>query len=139
MLKQGGFLQVGLVVVGLWIGLPLVVDAETPPETLEITRMEICTSIANKEPQGSAVKFNAGEVSRLYCFTEIVGAKEPTYITHTWYYNDKQIVSIKLAVETRRWRNWSNKTFLPVYKGNWKVEVTDADGKALKSAEFVLE
>lgn len=105
---------------------------------LKVVDAAIATGVENRSPVGAASTFSA-TVGKLYCFTKIVGAKQPTEIKHVWFYNNTEVTSITLPVKAITWRTFSNKIVPAYMKGAWKVEVQSADGNVLKTIEFKVE
>ena len=118
-------------------------DATQPPaEAMEaviaIEEWAIAPTIENRSPQGTAQSFPA-TVGTLYCFSKVIGAKEETSITHTWYCQDREMAEVILPVRSPCWRTWSSKKIIPEWRGSWRVEVTAEDGTLLKSIDFTVE
>jgi hypothetical protein len=107
-------------------------------EPLIVEDAVICMDVIDRIPLEPGLVFSS-DIGRLYCFTRIVGAKTDIEITHNWYYNDRQVASVPLAVRSSNWRTFSSKKILPTYKGNWKVEVLASDGQILKEITFTIQ
>jgi hypothetical protein len=75
-------------------------------------------------------------VGKLYCFTRIVGAKDPAEITHVWYYGDTERARIVLAVDSPNWRTYSSKIIDAHEVGAWQVVVLDSSDNVLDSFRF---
>ncbi|MBI5574504.1 MAG: DUF2914 domain-containing protein [Elusimicrobia bacterium] len=105
---------------------------------LSIADFAFCKSVANREPVDKSEVFSP-EVGKVYFWTVITGAKEPAEVKHIWYYNNKKMFEISLAIKNPRHRTWSNKTIIPEWLGDWKVDVVDVSGNVLKSAIFKIE
>jgi len=112
--------------------------AEVIEEDIMIEEWAIATAIFERSPQGAAQSFPA-TAGTLYCFTKVVGAREETSITHTWYYQDREMTGVVLPVRSLYWRTWSSKKIIPEWKGPWRVEVTSEDGALLKTIDFTIE
>jgi Protein of unknown function (DUF2914) len=115
---------------------PKAVMQEAP--VLKVVEAAIATGVENRTPVGAASTFTA-TIGKLYCFTKVVGAKQPTEIKHVWFFNNTEVTSITLPVKAVTWRTFSNKTIPPYMKGDWKVEVQSSDGKVLKAVDFKVE
>lgn len=110
-------------------------SAAAPAPALELVRIEICTSVADRAPQGAAVEFPS-DVDRLWCFTRI--ASGPGAVEHVWYRDGLEMARVPLAVGAADWRTWSSKRVLPEWSGPWRVDVVDAGGAVLGSKSFRL-
>jgi len=124
-----------LAVFGLWV---LVVAAGVVAAELKVEDAVICTGVKDRAPEGAAEKFPAA-VGKLFCFTRIVGGAEGTVVKHVWFHGDQQVDAIELKVGAASWRTFSSKTIDPKLTGAWKVEVQDAEGKALATLNFTIE
>ncbi len=87
---------------------------------------------------GEGETFPAGTAT-VFCRSRIVGAAEPTTVTHVWYHEDKTIARVELAVGSSNWRTFSSKDMLPAWNGRWEVKVLDAAGTVLDSVAFTIE
>ena len=106
--------------------------------TVKIESMEFCTGIESWAPVGAGKMFPS-TVGKIYCFTRVKGAAEPTEIVHVWYLNDEEKARVTLSVRSKYWRTWSSKRMLEQWTGKWRVDVQAADGKLLRSSEFLVE
>ncbi len=103
---------------------------------LEVDAYAICETVSNFEPVGSSVNFPAS-VGKLCCFTTIVGAQEPTTITHVWYFGMTERAKVDLNVKGIRWRTHSSKIIQANEVGSWRVEIMDSEGTVLKVIQFI--
>ena len=102
---------------------------------LQVEDAVVCTSVVDREPVDSAVSFPAS-IGRLYAFTRIIGAPDPTQVVHVWYYGDVERARVTLAVNGSNWRTYSSKVIQEHEIGAWRVEVLDADGNSLDTVQF---
>lgn len=105
---------------------------------LSVAQGVITTQVVDRAPV-DAVETYPASVGKLYCFTRIVGAAEPTTITQVWYRGDREMARVELPVRSSDWRTWSSKRILPSWSGDWRVEVLDAAGKVLQTIPFTLQ
>lgn len=122
----------------IMVFLSLLQAQEAKQTMLQVKDFAFCTGVENRTPVGVDSLFPS-DVGRVYTFTKIVGASEPTSIFHVYYYNDKEMARIELKIGGSPWRTWSYKTILPEWKGTWKLEVLDADGNVLTSKTFKIQ
>ena len=111
---------------------------EGVPPDLVIKEGVMATTIENRLPHGVKKHFPV-TVGMLYCFTTVGGAETDTSISHTWYYQDKEMAQVVLPVRSVLWRTWSSKTILPEWQGDWKVAITAEDGMLLATIPFTIE
>ena len=113
-----------------------------PPEgergsNLTVGSATICRDVQEREPIDSGDSFPPG-VGRLYCFTRVNGAAEPTHVTHVWFHDDKEVHRMELNVGGPSWRTWTYKTIPPEWTGAWRVDIEDADGVIIYSLPFTI-
>lgn len=103
--------------------------------TLEVVAAAICQDVVEREAVDVANSFS-NSVPRLYCFTKIVGASQPTEVVHVWSYGDVERARISLAVNAATWRTYSSKSIQAHEIGTWRVDVLDAAGNLLETINF---
>jgi hypothetical protein len=112
--------------------------APAPAADLTIARMEIASSVENREPVGIAATFPATQ-EKVYCFLEFRNVPAETSVTVVWTLGMNEMGNVPLTIKPfSKFRTWANKT-IGGMKGDWKVEVKDASGAVLKSATFKVE
>ena len=109
---------------------------EAPGLTVE--EMVFCTAVQDRAPALPDTAF-ASTVENVYCFVKASGAADTTAITHVWYYNDREMSRVELAVKSASWRTWSSKKILPEWQGIWRVDVLAPGGEVLKSGSFAIK
>ena len=112
--------------------------ATTQAAQVSVRDAGIGTDIVDRALMGADVKFD-GAVGRLYAYTRIVGAAEDTQVSHRWYYNDHLMAEVTLPVRGANWRTWSSKNVVPMWIGDWRVDVVDVDGSVIDSIAFRVE
>lgn len=109
-----------------------------PAAELTIARMEIASSVENREPVGIAASFPATQ-EKVFCFLEFRNVPQETAVTVVWTLGLNEMGTVPLTVKAfSKYRTWANKT-IGGMKGDWKVEVKDTAGAVLKSATFKIE
>jgi hypothetical protein len=124
-----------VVVVLMSIGLFISTVNAQMAGKIEVATAAICKSVVNREAVDIGTRF-PNSVPRLYCFTRIVGADQPTEIVHVWSYGDAERARISLKVESSNWRTYSSKAIQAHETGAWRVDVLDAAGNLLKTINF---
>ena len=103
-----------------------------------IARAVVGTGVENKEPVGAADAFPAS-TEKVSCFIEATNVPKDMELTTVWSMGDKEMRKITATVKAGpRWRTWVDKK-VGGMKGDWKVEIKDADGKVLKDVKFKVE
>ncbi len=109
---------------------------EVVSQVLSVKEFALCEGVEDRNPVNQGSSFSSG-IGRIYLWTNIYGAEEPTHIYHVWYYGEQEMAVTKLDIKYSRNRTWSSKTIMPQWVGNWKVEVVDAEGNMLQEVSFV--
>jgi hypothetical protein len=78
-------------------------------------------------------------VDRVFCFTKILGAETPTHVFHKWFYQDKEVASVKLDVTSQSFRTFSAKWIMRGALGDWKVKVVGPTGKDMGDIAFIVK
>ncbi|RMF84018.1 MAG: DUF2914 domain-containing protein [Nitrospinota bacterium] len=102
---------------------------------LQVVDLRFGTVVENRELQEEGKLFPY-EVGRVYAWTLVQGAEQPTTITHVWYVDEKKVAEVQLPIRYKRHRTWSSKKIWP---GEWRVEVLDAEGNLLAMGTFTVE
>jgi hypothetical protein len=97
----------------------------------------ICKNVVNREAVDIGTRF-PNSAPRLYCFTKIVGADQPTEIVHVWSYGDVERARISLKVKSSNWRTYSSKAIQAHEIGAWRVDVLDTASNLLKTINFEI-
>lgn len=104
---------------------------------LVIADASICLDVVDLSCVGENKQFPA-EAGRVYCTCRVLGAINPTSVTHVWYYGDKEKASVKLDVRSPDWRTYSSKRILPKETGEWHVDILGPKGELLKEIPFTI-
>jgi hypothetical protein len=126
--------------LGLAMTLSLASTTEVRGEEatgLTVEGAVICRDVADRMPVQTGTRFKAS-VGRLFCFTRITGAQEPTIITHEWYFDGAKWASISLRIGSASWRTFSSKAIQPHQVGLWHVDIVGPDGESLHRLEFEI-
>lgn len=123
-----------LALIGLCLGVFL---SAAHASGLEVAEAVITTAVVEREPIDE-VKVFPREIGRLYCFTRIVGADEPTLVYHLWYRSEELMSRVALPVNSPSWRTWSLKPVQDDESGEWRVEIQNEEGVVLKKVHFEL-
>ena len=105
---------------------------------LKVVDAVICKDVIDRTPVDIGSSFRAS-VGKLYCFTKITGAQEPTSIAHAWYFGNMQCAWVTLKVDSANWRTYSSKVIQPHQVGLWHVDVLGPDGELLQTLEFEIK
>jgi regulator of protease activity HflC (stomatin/prohibitin superfamily) len=87
---------------------------------------------------GRSDRFSKG-VGKIICFTRIMGAAEDTVIKHRWFWENKLVGEVPLAVRSKDWRTYSEFTVPAQRVGTWRVDVTQKDDILIGRKSFVVE
>ena len=104
----------------------------------EIERLVVATGVDNRVPVGIAETFPAS-TAKVICFLDAKNIAADTDVTFVWIFNGKEVLKTPLKLKagpkwrTRAIKNMRNQT------GEWKVEIRDASGAAIKEVQFKVE
>lgn len=124
-----------VVIISMCLLIPAV-EAQVS-DTLEVVAAAICKDVVDREAVDVGSSFSTS-VPRLYCFTKIVGASQPTEVVHVWSYGDVERARISLAVNAATWRTYSSKAIQAHEIGTWRVDVLDSAGNLLETINFEI-
>jgi len=129
-----------LLALPILVTIPLSqVVTSTAQETasLEVAAAAMCTDVVDREPVGAGDAFEVS-LGKVCCFTTIVGAHNPTEVTHVWYFGDIERARVNLAVNAFSWRTYSSKRIQRHEIGDWHVDVLGPGGELLKTLQFKI-
>ena len=123
-----------LIVLGLVVAMLLPAGKSL---AIDVADAVITTAVVDREPVDTVEVFPV-QNGKLYCFTRILGAKEPTTVYHLWYREEQLMSRVALPVKSSSWRTWSAKNLLEDWPGDWRIDVQDAYGNLLRTLKFQL-
>jgi len=130
-----------LVVLIAWGTLSSAYGQEKPKQEqagMVVARLVVGTGVDNREPMGVSETFPA-TTEKVYCFLEATNLSADTEVSFVWIYGEKEMLKTTLPVKMGpRWRTYAHKN-LRGLKGDWKVEIKDANGNLIKDVQFKVE
>ena len=125
--------------IAILISLCLLIPAVGAQESnrLEVVAAAISKNVVAREAMDVGNRFS-NSTPRLYCFTKIVGASQPTEVVHVWSYSGVERARISLAVRAASWRTYSSKAIQAHEIGPWRVDVLDTSGNLLETINFEI-
>ena len=110
-----------------------------PAASFTIARMDLATGMENRQPIGIATAFPS-TTEKVYCFLELNNVTANTSFTYVWTFGLNEMARVTQTANrtVAKYRTWSTKA-LGGMKGDWKVDLVDANGTVLKSAAFKVE
>lgn len=121
----------------LLLSVPSATPGQAENEKLTLVRAAMCEGIENGQPVNETVVFSI-EKEKAVCFTEFNPVPEKTHIYHRWYRRHRLSAKIRLRADPPRWSTFSRIQFRDGDKGPWRVEITDAEGRILKTLRFSI-
>ncbi len=97
--------------------------------TVGIARITFSTRIKKRQPVDSITTISYKQ-RNVYLFTEIENMRGK-YITHVWYFDDKEVFKKRFKIKGSSWRIWTRKTITESMIGKWKGVIIDDTGKVL--------
>lgn len=117
------------------VAAPALADEEVAGKpSLRVVESAFGTAIVDRMPDGGAESYQLG--GKVYCWTRIRGGGEGDFVYHVWYFGEREIQSVELAVNGSHWRTWSYKTLYPGMAGEWRVEVQNSHGEVMGTYRF---
>jgi hypothetical protein len=112
--------------------------ARTAIASAAVKRFVLARSVEGNEPRGSLddIVPDAKGVVEVSSFSEVMGL-EGKVLEYRWLREGEQVLRIRVPVAAERWRSHASKRIYPSMKGDWRVELRDAEGNLLANAEFV--
>ena len=123
-------LAISLFALIAMLALPLAAQAEEA----EVARAIITSGVVDREPVDDLEHLNISD-ERAYFFTELRGMAGQR-VTHRWIYADEVTAEVDLNVGGPRWRAWSSKSIMGHQRGEWLVEVVNAEGAVIHQKRF---
>jgi hypothetical protein len=105
-------------------------------DNVRVVRAVATNEIKNKNPLELGNSF-PWSTEKVYIWSMIECKQPPSSIRHTYYFEGQKVNDIELKVKSPQWRTWSYKTLLKKrWIGQWKVDITSAEGELLQSLFF---
>jgi hypothetical protein len=112
--------------------------AAAPTASIEISRMEICSSVMDRKPVDVSSTFAATQ-DKVYCYLEFKDVKKETTVNMVWTLGQTEMGKISLTIKPyAKFRTWAYKSINGM-KGDWKVDVVDDKGAILRTATFKIQ
>lgn len=102
---------------------------------LSLIQALICEDMKDGIPSNPAVAFSIS-AGKIYCYTLFDQIPEDTVVYHHWFFRDKPSARIRLTLKSPRWSTYSSIQLREADKGPWRVEISDAGGRVLKTLRF---
>lgn len=84
-------------------------------------------AVADRTPIGTTPISIPTDHDAVFFFNDVLHGSGQSLL-HRWYYQDELISEVTLRIGADRWRTWSRKRLGKRRNGDWRVEVTTADG-----------
>ncbi len=105
------------------------------PSNLQVEVGAVARDVIDRAPVEAGISFPVS-VGKLFCFTKITGALNPTHVTHVWSFDGTERARVELQVNSPSWRTYSSKIIENQEVGAWRVEVVDSAGNVLQTLNF---
>jgi cytoskeletal protein RodZ len=123
---------------------PLYADPVRPKEQIQpntedgikVVKAVAGEGVQNRNPvdTGNSFRWSKG---RVYIWSMINCSNPPSSIKHIYYFKEQMISEVILDINSHQWRTWSYKTISDKrYIGQWRVDITSAEDKVLKTIQF---
>jgi hypothetical protein len=106
---------------------------------LEVLKATVGSDVKDRMPAGVSNYFS-WSTNRVYVWSLIQCKHPPSSIRHIYYFQGEKLSDVHLNVQSSHWRTWSymslsNKRYI----GPWRVDITSAEGKVLRSLHFEVK
>ena len=102
-----------------------------------LVKAVMCEAIRDSDPQNQGLVFSAA-MGRVLCFSDFETVPKKTSIYHNWFFRDRLVTRLKLALQPPRWSGHSSIQLREADRGPWRVEVTDQEGYVLETLRFSI-
>jgi hypothetical protein len=102
---------------------------------LSLVQALVCEDMKDGIPFITAAAFSIS-TGKIYCYTLFDQITEDTVVYHHWFFRDKPSARIRLSLKQPRWSTYSSIQLREADKGPWRVEISDAGGRILKTLRF---
>ncbi len=110
--------------------------AEVSRPKVALAQLHFGTAVVARELLGGGKRF-AADTEKVWAHATLSNPGEVARITMVWSHEGVEMWRLGLEVgRSPRWRTWSRRSLRPRDAGRWTVEVLDASGVSLGSAEF---
>ena len=99
-----------------------------------VAHVSFTSKIVDREPTDRLSELT-NERRVIYFHSELLGLNG-SKVLHRWEFNGQTMAEVPFQVGADRWRVWSSKRLDPVWLGEWRASVVDADGRVLASETF---
>jgi len=104
-----------------------------------VLQASVCSEIKNRMPSGVDMSFPVS-TQRVYVWNRIEAQQIPSTIRHVYYFKGQKRSEVTLDVRSTYWRTWSSKDISDYrYQGEWRVDITSAEGKVLRRLYFEVK
>jgi len=119
-------------------------DSPTPESlpgdlNLEVLKATVGSDVKDRMPAGVSNYFS-WSTNRVYVWSLIQCKHPPSSIRHIYFFQGEKLSDIHLNVQSSHWRTWSYMSLSNRrYIGPWRVDITSAEGKVLRSLHFEVK
>lgn len=114
-------------------------ESTTVEARLKVLQATVCAEIKNRMPAGVDTSFPTS-AQRVFVWSKIHAQQIPSTIRHRYYFDGQKISEVTLNVRSTYWRTWSSKNISNKrFQGEWRVDITSADGKVLRRLYFEVK
>lgn len=111
-------------------------QAQTP--ALSVAEAVVTSEVRDREP-ADELSVVPSEAGRVFLWTRITGAEDEAEVLHVWYHGDEEVARVAQPVGSPNWRTWTSKEILPVWTGEWRVEVVGPGDRLLETVSFRVQ
>jgi hypothetical protein len=102
-----------------------------------LVRALMCENMADSDPKSQGIVFSVS-IGRVLCFSDFEVVPKKTFIYHNWFFRDRLVTRLKLALQPPRWAGTTSIQLREADRGPWRVEVTDQEGYIFQTLRFSI-
>jgi cytoskeletal protein RodZ len=114
-------------------------EPTTADADLNVLQASVCAEIKDRMPTGVDTSFPTS-AQRVFVWSKIHAQQIPSKVRHIYFFDGQKISEVTLDVRSTYWRTWSFKNISNKrFQGEWRVDITSADGKVLRRLYFEVK
>ncbi len=110
-------------------------NANSPRPSLG--RAVMCEGVRENDAHNQGIVFSVS-IGRVLCYSDFEVVPKKTFIYHNWYFRDRLVTRLKLALQPPRWAGTTSIQLREADRGPWRVEVADQEGYVFQTLRFSI-
>jgi hypothetical protein len=102
-----------------------------------LVRAVMCEGVREHDALNQGIVFSVS-IGRVLCFSDFEVVPKKSFVYHNWYFRDKLVTRLKLALQPPRWAGTTSIQLREADRGPWRVEVADQEGYVFQTLRFSI-